>query len=134
MEIITLYKSTDGSTYPMMADAINADVLDAEVREIEATIPPKPRESSHRIAWSPDEMLTAKTKVVALCRREYPDEKGFKHDPADIHPMSYAGRFLSDATNCPLYRVWRNFMCYRDGWLYDQPFFALNPGEFEKQK
>ena len=132
MKVITLYESTDGSKWKTEAEAIQRDSLDAEVRAIEAQLPERPK-SGQRIAVSIAVVNDCKRAVIELCRREFPNEPVFKHPPEKIHQMSFAGRFLDDVTG-PLDRVWRWFCCEKDGWLYEQPYFALNPDKFEEAK
>ena len=129
---IVQYKASDGTIWSSEADAHRRDLLDATVRAIEAGIPEPPRESRTRIRVSVRAMANAKRQVVELCRRLYPNEAVFKHDASEIHPMSYAGRFLSEVGG-PLNRIWYRFACYDAPWLYDQPYFALNPGAWEKE-
>jgi hypothetical protein len=126
----TVYIASDGSRWDSEEDAAKRDALDAEVRAIEATIPKPPSGSKNRVAVDPAAFKAAKIAVIELCRREYPKEPVFKHDPMEIHPMSFAGRFLSD-NGGPLNRIWWRFCCHRDGWMYEQPYFALNPDRFE---
>jgi hypothetical protein len=127
----TKYVASDGSEWDDENRAIARDNLDNAVRAVEATLPEPPTDSGVRLAVDPDVFKRAKTEVVELCRIMFPNEAIFQHDPMDIHPFSYAGRFLDDVGG-PLRRVWYRFMCYRDGWMYQQPFYALNPHEFGK--
>jgi hypothetical protein len=122
----TVYIATDGSQWDNENQAIVRDTLDAAVAAIEATLPPLPRDPHARVAVDVEAFKAAKTAVVELCRALYPREAVFQHDPMEIHPFSYAGRLLNEAGG-PLDRVWRMFMCYRDGWLYEQPYYASNP-------
>ncbi len=78
-----------------------------------------------------NEWRDVKAEFVAYMREKYPTEKVWQHDAEKIHPMSYAGRMLDDVGG-PLNRVWHRFMCESDGYEYQQPFYALNPGEWEK--
>lgn len=130
--VITVYEATDGTRWDNEADAVKRDRLDAEVRAIEATIPAPPSGSHNRVAVDPAAFKAAKTAVVELCRRELPTCDIFKNDPMEIHPMSFAGRLL-DETGGPLRRIWFRFMCHRDGWMYEQPYFALNPDKWEPE-
>jgi hypothetical protein len=128
----TVWIATDGSQWDTTNEALVRDALDAAVRLIESTIPETPNESGIRVAVDASAMRAAKRAVVELCRATYPGENVFRHDPEAIHPRSYAGRFL-DEVGGPLRRVWFRFLCYRDGWIYEQPFFAINPQEFRKR-
>lgn len=126
----TVYIATDGTRWDIEADARKRDALDAEVKAIEATLPSPPRSSYERIAVDPDAFRAAKMAVVGLCRRECPTWDIFNNNPMEIHPFSFAGRLL-DEVGGPLRRVWHLFMCHRDGWMYEQPYFALNPDKWE---
>lgn len=126
---VTKFIATDGTQWNNEADALRRDALDAEVRAIEATLPEPPKDSDVRLPVDPDVFKAAKTAVVELCRREFPREAIFQHDPMEIHPFSFAGRFLDD-NNGPLRRIWSRFMCHSNGWMYEQPYFANNPGKF----
>jgi hypothetical protein len=126
---VTKYIAADGTQWDDESLAMKRDQLDAEVRAIEATLPKPPNNPDDRLAVDPDVFKAAKTAVVELCRREYPREAIFQHDPMEIHPFSFAGRLLDDVGG-PLRRVWWRFMCYRDGWMHEQPYWAQNPGKF----
>jgi len=127
------YIADDGSEWTDKAKAAKRDALHAEVVAIERTIPEPPNSSDKRIAVDPTVMAKAKSVVIELCRREFPNEPVFKHPADKIHPMSFAGRFLDD-TGAPLYRIWHRFMCYADGWMYEQPYFALHPEQWRRKQ
>lgn len=129
MKATTVFIATDGSQWESENAAIARDNLDAGVAAIEATLPEPPSDSDKRIAVDPEKLKAAKIAVVELCRAMYPTQPIFQHDPMEIHPFSYAGRFLDDVGG-PLRRVWYRFMCERDGWMYQQPYFALNPDKW----
>jgi hypothetical protein len=131
MKAVTVFVASDGSRWDSEAEAVARDVLDAAVRDVEQRLPTPPSDSGERIAVDPEVFRAAKTAVVELCRAEYPNEAVFQHDPMDIHPFSFAGRLLDDVGG-PLRRIWWRFMCYRDGWMYQQPYFALNPDKFQE--
>jgi hypothetical protein len=80
--------------------------------------------------WITKRSRRRNTPSLACATAQYPSEAIFAHDAMEIHPFSYAGRFLDDAGG-PLRRVWSRFMCHHDGWMYEQPYFALNPDKFE---
>ena len=126
----TVYVACDGSRWDTENKAITRDNIDAAVAAIEATLPARPTDSHDRVAVDPETFKAAKVAAVELCRAAFQKEPIFQHDPMEIHPFSYAGRFLDDVGG-PLRRVWGLFMCHRDGWLYEQPFFALHPDQFE---
>ena len=68
--------------------------------------------------------------MIELCRELYPTEPVFQNDPMAIHPMSFAGRFLDDNPS-PVGRIWHRFACSADGFMYEQPYYALNPDQFK---
>lgn len=129
MKVLTIYEADDGTRFDKAEDAYRRDKLHAEVRAIEETLPPRPDASDERVEVASSIVWAAKSATVHLCRREYPTQKVFQYPPEQIHPHSFAGRFLDDQRN-PLTRIWYWFQCERDGWLYNQPFFALNPDKF----
>ncbi len=129
MRAHTVWIASDGSRWDDQNQAIARDCLDAAVGAIEATLPTPPDDSHKRIALDPDTFKAAKVAVVELCRAAYPNEEVFRRDPLEIEPFSYAGRFLSEVGG-PLSRIWHRFMCSSDGWMYEQPYFALNPEKF----
>jgi hypothetical protein len=124
---VTKYVATDGSEWATRGEAEARDWLDARVQAIEARLPARPNVHGARKPVNVELVAQCKTEVVALCREMYPDEGVFSYPAHSIHPMSYAGRFLSE-TGGPLNRVWYWFCCYADGYVFDQPYFALNPG------
>jgi hypothetical protein len=126
----SVYVASDGSRWDHPNQAIARDNLDVAVQEIEATFPAPPNDPDVRIAVDPDIISAAKRNVVELCRIMFPHESVFQFEPDLVHPMGYAGRFLSENNCGPLNRVWYRFCCYRDGYLYNQPFYALNPHAF----
>lgn len=132
MKILTVYESTDGSRWDKREDAEKRDALNHAVTMIEMCLPAIPNDCDTRIAVDPTARDLAKKALVELCRIEHPEQDIFKHDPLIIHPMSFAGRFLNEVGG-PLDRAWRWFCCERDGWLYQQPFYALNPGSFREK-
>lgn len=127
-----VWVATDGSLWHKEADARRRDELDAAVRVIEGSLPEPPHDSAQRVAVDPGLMALAKQSIVELCRATYPNECVFQHEAHKIHPFSYAGRFL-DGVGGPLRRIWWRFMCYTDGWIYQQPYFAQNPGQFKER-
>lgn len=133
MKAVTLYESTDGVKWKDPLEAIKRDELDAEIRALERALPPIPSESGRRIKLDEEIVSATKEKVIEICRRLWPTERVFQNPARIIHPMSFAGRFLSEQET-PVYRIWHWFMCERDGYLYQQPFFALNPEKFEEAK
>jgi len=126
----TVWIASDGSQWDNENAAISRDNLDVGVQAIEAMLPERPTDSDVRVALDPQVFNAARRAVVELCRAKYPTERVFRNDPDEIHPSSFAGRFLGEVGG-PLNRIWSRFMCYSDGWMYEQPFFARNPEHFK---
>lgn len=131
MKTIVKYVATDGSEWDSQIKCTNRDLLDMQVRTLEKELGPSVHGSGQRRKIDAAAVARLKADVVDLCRRQFPGEAIFKHDAAEIHPFSYAGRFLSEVGG-PLNRIWHRFMCMNSEWEYEQPFFALNPSEFKE--
>ncbi len=130
MLTITKFISTDGSEWNLPEDCQRRDSLDALVRVLESQLPAAITDSDVRRQLDREAVLRVKRDVVALCRDEFPREAVFKHNADEIHPMSYAGRFLDDIGG-PLRRIWWRFACMSRAYDYEQPYYALNEGKFE---
>jgi hypothetical protein len=128
MKALTIYVATDGSRWDDPVKCAERDVLDARVKAIEATIPAVP--SSGHVVVDEAAMLAAKRAVVDICRELFPKQTVFRHDAAEIHPFSFAGRFLSEVGG-PLNRIWFRFSCCNGPLMYEQPYYALNPEKYE---
>lgn len=131
MRAITVYEATDGTRWDSNTDCITRDTIDAAVRDIEATIPRVPARG--RVVADIAAMQAAKIRTVQLCRELWPNEAVFKHPPLEIHPQSYAGRFLSEVGG-PLNRLWFVFSCWDGKWVYEQPYYAAHPSEFKEAR
>ena len=131
MQTVVKYRASDGTLWDTEAEAATRDELDAAVKRIEATLMPHPERG--RIRQNRDAMAAAKVAVVELCRRIWSTAEVFRHDPAIIHPMSAAGRIIDDSHSKPIKRIWWRFQCWDGEWEYEQPYYALNPGSFEKE-
>lgn len=127
MKTITKYQATDGSEWLNMVDCARRDLLDMKVKTLESELGPAVKEGRRKI--DPAVFARVKTDTVDICRKEWPTEPVFQHDAAEIHPMSYAGRFLSEVGG-PLNRLWWRFSCINGEWEYEQPYYALNPDKF----
>ena len=130
MKSITKYVANDGSEWTTREDAEKHDALDAQVRDLERQLGPRIERSGERRRIDTAVWAEVKRRVVDLCREHYPNEAIFKHDAAEIHPMSFAGRLLSDGGG-PLNRIWSRFCCSDGTWEYEQPYYAINAGAFE---
>lgn len=130
MKQLTVYESTDGSRWNDVVSAVKRDAIDAKVREIESLLPKRPDLCGVRISVPTELVEECKRRTILLCREQFPDTKEFFHEPiSEIHPMGICGRILDDS-DTPINRIWGWLCCYSDGWLYQQPFYALNPGKF----
>jgi hypothetical protein len=130
MQAIVKYKATDGSEWNTAERCERRDALNGEIVALEARI--GPRITTGRGAIDPGVVSDVKAAVVDICRREFPEQSVFQHEAAAIHPMSFAGRFL-DEVGGPIARIWYRFACISGPWEYEQPYYALNPGAFEKE-
>lgn len=126
---ISKWVATDGTEWTTKEAADKRDELDAIAKGFEARL--GPRVESGRRALDIDKAAAVKLDVVALCHRLWPDEKIFQYPAAEIHPMSYAWRFLSEIGG-PLNRVWWRFSCMDGEWEYEQPYYAINTGAYDK--
>lgn len=133
MKVVTKYRANDGTEWDTPEAAQKRDALCAEIDEVMNPLPMPPRSSGERIAVDRDAAHRAKERIVALCRREFPNTPVFTYDAKSIHPFSVAGRILDD-TGGPLRTAWQWFMCYDAGYLYEQPYFALNPDKWEPKR
>lgn len=127
MRTITKYQANDGSIWETKEEAVKADLLAAEIAVIMSILPKKPKSSSERIHVDASTAEEAWENFIKICKREFPGEAVFKHAASE---MGYAGRFLSEQPFSCLRDAWHWFACYNQTWLYEQPFFAINPHKF----
>lgn len=128
MKAVLKYVSTDGAEWDTAEEATARDLLDGIVRDLEALLQPHPDGPGERVRQPRADGV--KQAVVVICRQLYPSQSIFREEI--VHPMSYAGRFLSDVGG-PLGRIWWRFCCMHEGWEYQQPYYALNPDKFKEQ-
>jgi hypothetical protein len=131
METVVRYQADDGSVWATEDAARKRDTQHAAAEAILRTLVPTPSEFNQRTAVSATEFNRVRTALVELCRREFPREQVFQRQPEDIHPMSYAGRFISGSGWPSLNEAWWWLSCWHDGYLYQQPFYALNPDKWK---
>jgi hypothetical protein len=131
MKTITLYQATDGSNWPTEAEALKRDQLCADVDDAMGGLKPRPNgshfDNGHSFVQQTSEaVMLAKRTLVRLCLQE--TGHGVFANPAEeIHPMSVAGRILSDVGG-PLNTAWWRFACM-DGQHreWGQPYFVNHP-------
>ena len=130
MRAITKFVSIDGAEFDTQRAAEDRDALVLRCREIAAMIGPHPYRSGERVKHPKlDEYRAA---VVGLYRDLFPRAAIFQQPAKEIHPFSFAGRFLYDCAPRPVSDLWHRLMCVGDdGYEYEQPFFALNPDKFK---
>ena len=133
MKAIIVYVASDGSRWDDPIKAEFRDALDNLVRKLEAQLPEVPNSSGKRIAVNIELRNRVWASAVSLARSDNPSFRQFDGPPEKIHPMGICGRIVSEGGG-PIARLWHWFSCERDGWLYNQPFFALNPDKFEPDK
>lgn len=125
------FQCSDGSEWETEEQAARQDELLAECDRVAAMLPNVKVDYHQRYGHHLPTLAAYKYEVVALCARRFPNEKMFKYPAADIHPFSYAGRFLDDAAPTIRMRLWYRLQCIDEsGYEYEQPFFALNPGKW----
>lgn len=129
MKALTKYQANDGTLFDTRAAAEARDALVAECAALGRMLP-SPPQSSERLRHDPDTLRAFRAELVALCHRLYPTEPIFSHPPETIHPMSWAGRFLSEAAPTCVNDLWFRLACCAHGFEYDQPYFALHPEEW----
>lgn len=131
MKTVTKYESIDGALFDTADDAARRDALEIRLASLEAPLGPR-CESGQRKRHAPDVYRAFRVGLVEIAREWHPREPVFQHDPMQIHPFSFAGRYLDDAGPPQLRRRWGRLMCMTDdGVEYEQPFYALHPGKFE---
>ncbi|SFH98690.1 hypothetical protein [Planctomicrobium piriforme] len=130
MKTITLYEAADGSRFSTEEECRTYDKLDVSVFNAMAPLGEKPS-ITHGCWIQRDKTAcqSAKSAMLVLIRQAYPNESVFKYPDADIHPMGYAGRFLSECRFKCFDAAWSRLCCinwdnYRE---YDQAYFAMNP-------
>ena len=125
------YQAADGCLFDDQESAERRDKLCARLRELEDFLGPRVNGANLRRKHSPQTLRTFRERLVNICRELFPTEAVFKHDAQEIHPMSFAGRFIDDAGPRVLGMTWQRLACIdADGFEYEQPFFALNPDKW----
>lgn len=133
MKVLTKYQAADGTLFDHRDDAEDRDRLCDRVAELQRVLAPHPDDSHQRVHQPHVEAY--RTALVLLCRELFPREPVFQHEPSEIHPMSYAGRFLSEAAPAVVNTAWFRLMCtdLATGFEYEQPFFALNTDKWQAE-
>lgn len=130
MKIMIRYETKDGKSF---TSEHVAKKWEAMIDECAAAIAPlgnlEPgRGGEGYIQDDPAVVLKVKSRLMRIAA-EMDSHPVFKMDPAAVHPMSIAGRILSEYGDHPLALAW-NRLCRIDDQAreWEQPYFALNPG------
>lgn len=134
MKQLTKYQANDGTLFDSLADAVLRDRLMSRCATIARHLPEPPRDSHERVEHNVAQLSAYRREVVELCRELYPGESVFEHAPEEIHPMSYAGRFLSEAAPRCVNDLWWRLSCCNGVFEYEQPYFAMNPGMWKPRE
>lgn len=134
MKTKTYFVANDGTEHDRQELALKHEKFIADIAQAMNPLGEKYEEKECRfvngegyIQHDPADVLKAKTALIEICKTTVPDEFWNKYTPAEIHPMSYAGRLLDDC-NRFLYRAWYRFMCIDvQGKEWGQPYYALHP-------
>ena len=134
MKTMTVYVSPDGRRFDSIDRCQTYERYLFRAAAVMSSLPSTNLRSDEYIQHDLVSLSAAKRSIVDLCRELYPNEKVFKHDAMEIHPMSFAGRFISE-NDSPLNDAWSRFC--RINWdncrEYQQPYFAMNPHEANKK-
>lgn len=130
MEAITKYRSIDGSEWNTADKAIERDRLCEKVNAAMRPLQKFTVEHHNFVQHKPDVVTKARVAIVRLAAIELPDFKIFAHvPPAEVHPLSLAGRILDDVGG-PLRTAWFRFMCIDDlGREWEQSYYVKHPPE-----
>lgn len=131
MKAVIRYIAADGSEWLTEDKALERDALSARCQALHDRLGPVVKRGRRQV--DPANVAAVKRDTVQLCRVVHPNEAVFQHPAADIHPMSYAGRFLNEVGG-PLDKLWYRFCCINGEWEYEQPFFAINPDKFNPKE
>ena len=128
MKAITKFVSIDGAEFNTTGEAEARDALVLRCQNIEDMLGSHPG-SDERVRHP--RLDEYRETVVALCREMFPRERIFTHPAKEIHPFSWAGRFLDECAPKTVNHLWWRLMCVgADGYEYEQPYFASHPEEF----
>ena len=135
MKAVTVYEAADGSRWNTPEACMRRDQDILEVAKAMLPLGNHPSLGSHEyIQRSGAVCLQVKRDLIEIAKRSYPpkDYPVFQNDPDAIHPMSGAGRIITDSDG-PLCRAWGRLGCinWENFREYQQPFFALNPDKVE---
>jgi len=136
MKQLTIFEAEDGSRWDVMEDAIRRDILHQKVQALLVRVPKTPDAAGLRIPIAEPSYWAVKRGLVALARECYPGETVFHDEAEKVHVYGWAGRFLSEVGG-PLQDGWWWLSCVGESgpapmtrYLYNQPYYALHPGEW----
>lgn len=143
MKTIARFVADDGREFKTAEACGEYESQCREIADLADTLMLKPRPEGTDFAngggfipQSPVQMMEFKRGLVEIAKRLYPETEVFRHEPVeDTHPMSSAGRALSDGHHKPLYSAWYRLMCTDEqGREWGQPYFALNPDKGDQHE
>lgn len=137
MKAVIKYQTSNGREFTSEKMARDYESLLSESEIALSPIGPQPDiQCGCWIQHKKDACLQAKRNVMRLVRKQYTVESLpiLAHDDDVIHPCCIIGRVLCDSDSA-INRAWGRLMCinwdnFRE---YDQPYFAMNPHETNKQ-
>ena len=137
MQAVTKYLASDGREFESEDECRKHEAFAGIIAGVMSNIGPE-RNLPHGCWIQRDRQacLRAKRRLVEIARTQYDPERYpvFKNDADAIHPCSAAGRILTDSSG-PLSDAWTRLMRidFATGREYDQPYFANNPGQAERE-
>ena len=127
---ITIYEANDGTRFNTKHEAVSHDALCLRISAVERLLRPHP--DNHKSCVFQPQAELFKRELLALGASLFPHESGFRLSPQQVHPMSGVGRFVSECAPMPYQRLWHRWACMATGDVeYEQPFYALNPDQYE---
>jgi len=129
---IERYQADDGTVFSSMEQAEGHDALCAAITMVMASLLPTPKgdfgnDCRGYLQQNPTTVTAVKVRLCELAAAVGVDWfQEHLHEAADIHPMSYGGRVMSECGPKPLSYAW-NRLSRIDEWgrEWEQPFFAL---------
>lgn len=136
---ITMYEAEDGTRFGTLERAEQHDELCRVLEDVMAQLRPVPEgdfgnERRGYVQQDPAAVRAVKVRLVeiaaALPHMGWFQERLDAGEAAEVHPMSYGGRIMSECAPRPLGYAWSRLARIDDrGREWEQPYFALNPGK-----
>ncbi len=135
MIAITKFKADDGSEFDTIEAASKRDLLHYQCKEAMKPLREINVSSRHFYQHDPEVVNQCKDRILDICRAEgfAKNFQVFNNAGRNCHPLSIIGRILND-NGGPLDVAWSRFgRIAPDGKEYDQPYFAYNCKESERE-